>query len=105
MSVYDSITQGLKEALEYEKGKLRDVKVDKITVSDLVVFPASRIKEIRLRQRMTQKLFAHALGVSKKTIEAWEAGKNTPSGCACRMLELLDRDDQLFEKYSVLVRK
>ncbi len=35
-------------------------------------------------------LFAQYLGVSPKTVEAWEAGKNKPSGSSSRLLELLD---------------
>ena len=28
------------------------------------------------------------MGVSVKTVEAWEAGRNTPNGTACRMLAI-----------------
>jgi len=53
---------------------------------------------------MTQRLFAEALGVSVKTVEAWEAGTNRPSGLANRMLELLTKDDNFFERYSIVAR-
>ena len=53
---------------------------------------------------MTQRLFAEALGVSIKTVEAWESGTNTPSGCARRMLELLERDNTLLERCSIVAR-
>ena len=52
-----------------------------------------------------QRLFAEALGVSVKTIEAWESNKNTPSGCASRILELIERDKALLEKHSIIMRK
>jgi len=97
--------QGLNEAIDYEQGELQHVKVDKITISELPIYTADKIKSIRLRQRLTQKLFAEAVGVSIKTVEAWESGKNTPSGCANRMLELLERDEELFERYAILVRQ
>ena len=35
---------------------------------------------------MTQNLFAQTLGVSVKTVEAWEANKNIPQGPAQRIL-------------------
>ncbi|HBP38611.1 MAG TPA: hypothetical protein DD640_07715 [Clostridiales bacterium] len=38
---------------------------------------------------MTQTVFASVLGVSKKTIESWEAGLNHPSGASARLLQLL----------------
>ena len=99
--MFKSITQGLNEAIEYERGNL-PARVDRMTVSALNTYNGEKVKEIRLRQQMTQRLFAEALGVSVKTVEAWEAGKNTPSGCASRMLELLDNDSNLLEKYSIV---
>jgi putative transcriptional regulator len=104
-SLFESIRQGLNEAIEYEKGNSLNVKVDKITVSPLRVYSGKKIKEIRQRHHMTQRIFAEAIGVSIKTVEAWESGKNVPSGCASRMLELLDHDDTLLEKYSIVARQ
>ena len=104
-SSFESIKQGLSEAVEYEKGNLLNVKVNKITVSPLHVYTNTKIKEIRTLHNMTQRIFAAALGVSVKTVESWEAGKNSPSGCASRMLELLDRDSMLLEKYSIIARQ
>jgi len=101
-SVFESIKQGLNEAVEYERGNLKDVKVDKITISPLNTYSGAKIKAIRKKHRMTQRIFANALGVSVKTIEAWESGKNIPSGCASRMLELLECDETLFEKYKIV---
>ena len=100
-SMFKSIKQGLTEAIEYERGNL-PARVDRMVVSVLHTYSRDKVKEIRLRQKMTQRLFAEALGVSVKTVEAWESGKNIPSGCASRMLELLDRDSGLLEKYSIV---
>lgn len=54
---------------------------------------------------MTQQLFASALGVSKKTVEAWEADRNIPEGPAQRMLELMEKDENLLEKYAIVNRE
>ena len=104
MSIYESIKRGLNEGIEYEKGNLPNVKVDKISIAPLAVYTPDKIRTIRVKQSMTQRLFAEALGVSIKTVEAWESGKNTPSGCANRMLELIEHDDNLLEKYSIMAR-
>ena len=104
-NLYESISKGLNEAVEYEKGLLPNVKVDKISISPLHDYSGEEIREIRTRQSMTQRLFAEALGVSAKTVESWEAGTNTPSGIAKRMLELLQYDNSLFEKYSIIERQ
>ena len=102
--MFESIKQGLNEAIDYERGELHGVRVDRITVAPLNTYAAVEIKAIRTQQGMTQRLFAEALGVSVKTVEAWEAGTNRPSGIANRMLELLKQDDRLFERYSVVAR-
>ena len=39
---------------------------------------------------LTQSLLAKFLCVSKKTVEAWESGRNQPNGPSRRLLELLD---------------
>ena len=104
-NLFESIKQGLNEAIEYERGNLPDVKVKKVTIAPLNNYSGNDIKEIRLKQNMTQRLFAEALGVSAKTVEAWETGTNKPSGAANRMLELLKQDNNLFEKYSIVERQ
>ena len=104
-NLFESIKQGLNEAIEYEQGNLQNVKVDKISIAPLHTYTASEVKEIRTCHNMTQRLFAEALGVSVKTVEAWETGTNRPSGAANRMLELLQQDNSLFERYSIVARQ
>ena len=101
-SLFESIKQGLTEAIEYERGNLPDTKVKKVTYTPVRTFNAVEIKEIRAQLGMTQRLFAGAMGISIKTVESWEAGTNRPTGTACRMLELLQQDGTLFEKYSIV---
>jgi len=47
------------------------------------------VKEIRESINCSQSLFADVLGVSKKTVENWESGKNIPNGSAQRLLALI----------------
>jgi len=103
-SVFESIKQGLNEAIEYERGNLHGTKVDKIAITPVNSYTAKEVKAIRLQQNMSQRLFAKALGVSVKTVEAWEMGVNRPSGIACRMLEFLTYDNSLFERFSIVTR-
>ena len=101
--LFESIRQGLNEAIKYERGDL-PVRVDRVTVAPLYDFSASEIKEIRIKHNMTQRLFAEALGVSVKTVESWEAGTNKPSGIASRMLDMLKQDNNLLERYYIIAR-
>ena len=104
-SLFESIKQGLSEAIEYEQDKLPKARVDKISVAPLHTYSRAKVKAIREQQRMTQKLFAQALGVSVKTVESWETGTNKPSGSASRLLEMLENESELFEKCAIIARK
>jgi len=101
--ISNSIINGLKEAIEFEKGnKSIHAKVKQITISPLPHFHAKEIKNIRNKLNLSQRTFALLMGVSIKTIEAWEAGRNEPNGTAQRMLSLLQKDNSLPEKYNLL---
>lgn len=88
MNVYESIMQGLHEAVEYAEGNCPDAKVRKITVQPVPSFSVEEIKTIRSGLGMTQAIFASVLGVSPRTVESWERGINKPSGPSCRLLKL-----------------
>lgn len=103
MSFYEDIVQGLNEAIEYKKGNIK-LRTADITVAPLPEIESSQVKDIRKSLDMTQGTFAAIMGVSVKTVEAWEAGTNTPSGTARRMLSLLRSDPELPQKYNLFSR-
>ena len=87
MGIFDEIKTGINEAIEYEKGNLKAKKTT-LTISPLETFTSAEIKEIRNSTGLTQILFAKFMGVSVKTVESWESGRNHPDGAACRLLTL-----------------
>lgn len=91
MGVYDDIKLGLEQAIEYEKGNLKTKKT-KLSICPVPVFSAEDIKTIRRRTGLSQALFAKYMGVSVKTVEAWEAGRNHPDGASARLLALTQAD-------------
>jgi len=101
MNVYEGIMQGLQEAVDYNEGRIkartRDVYIDPVPK-----FKAEEIKKIRTDSGMTQVIFAGFMGVSPKTIESWEAGRNFPSGPASRILSMLKSDPELPAKYHII---
>ena len=101
MSAYESIVKGLNEAIEYEHGNKKSAKKRQIRISSIPRYEGKGVKDIRLKLMLPQSAFADILGVSKKTVESWEAGKNTPQGPAQRMLDLLQNDSSLTEKYLI----
>ena len=74
-TVFDSILSGLNEALEDAKKETPSLKRQQVTVIPLKVYEANDIKKIRNSTGLSQKYFASYMGVSIKTVEAWEAGK------------------------------
>ena len=85
MNSFEDIKKGLEQAIEYEQGKLK-TKTTTLSILPVESFSPIEIKEIRKSTGLTQKLFAMYMGVSVKTVEAWESGKNHPDGAACRLL-------------------
>jgi len=104
-NLYDSIKTGMEEAIEFSKGTLKNARIDYVTILPLRQYSREEIKAIRAQKGMTQSIFAKTLGVSIKTIEAWEAGTSKPSGTASRLLELLERDNEIFERHSIVARQ
>lgn len=46
----------------------------------------------------SQALFAKFLGVSIKTVRAWEQGKNPPQDIACRFMDEIQRNPDYWRK-------
>ena len=87
MGLFDDIKLGLEQAIEYEKGNLK-ARNTTLSIAPLDTFTPSEIKKIRNDTGLTQVLFAQYMGVSVKTVEAWEAGRNQPEGAARRLLAI-----------------
>ena len=83
---------GLLEAIDYEQGKL-SANSKEISLCKLKNYSRHDIKRIRESSRLSQSLFASVIGVSKKTVEAWEAGRNHPDGAATRLISLIENDN------------
>ncbi|MBE5825951.1 MAG: transcriptional regulator [Butyrivibrio sp.] len=98
-SVYESIMTGLNEAIEDSVSEKPILKRHKVVVEPIKTYAADDVKRIRNTTGMSQKIFASYLGVSCKTVEAWEAGTNKPSGIASRFLMMMEMDKELVVKY------
>ncbi len=103
MSRYEAIRQGLLEAIAYERGEL-EARVHQITVSEVSAFTPEEIKTIRKSANMTQALFAACMGVTKKSIEAWEGGRSVPDGAARRTLGLVQKNPMYFDDMKIIIR-
>ena len=70
-SLFDDLKQGLEEAIDYEKGNGK-ARVKTYMIMPIKEYSNKEIREIRIKAGMTQSVFASYMGVSKKTVEAWE---------------------------------
>lgn len=98
-NVYESIMNGLSEAIEDAQSCDKKLKRRVVTVVPVKEYTASEIKKIRISTGMSQKLFASYMGVSDKTVEAWESGTNHPSGAASRILNMMEMNENLTEMF------
>lgn len=63
---------------------------------------AEDIKAIRKKLGFTQAVFAAVIGVSTKTVEAWETGTNQPIDPARRMISLIQFDPEILQSYHIV---
>jgi putative transcriptional regulator len=52
-------------------------------------FSPKQIKQIRLREKVSQPVFAEYLNASPSTIKKWETGEKHPTGPALKLLNLV----------------
>ena len=92
--------EGLREAMTEGLVALRKGKV--LTTREIIVaappkpMTARQIAHLRRRKlHISQTVFAHLTNSSVKTIHAWEQGRTKPSGCALRLLRLIESDPEI----------
>ena len=96
-SYAESLKAGLEDAVAFISG---DTSRGRVVVREAKV-PAYKAEDVvRTRQELnlSQRALAGVLGVSARTVEAWEAGRNVPSGAARHLLFLLDGDHSLVQR-------
>jgi len=94
----DGLIQGLREAVQYSKGRLK-AKEHKVEIpSPAPKWTPTSIRRLRKEGfGMSQPLFAALLNVTPATVRAWEQGQKNPSGAASRLLQLLSLDHHVME--------
>ena len=101
MSLFDDIKTGIGQANEYENGNLK-AKTTILSVEPVEHFEPEEIRAIRIKTGLTQVMFAKYMGVSVKTVEAWESGRNHPEGAACRLLSMTRREPAFPKKSGIV---
>jgi putative transcriptional regulator len=83
-NAFNSIRQGLSEAIDHAQGKPAAVK----TYTPQPV----NVAAVRQRIGMTQTQFASRFGFSVATLRHWERGDRTPRGAALVLLNVIERN-------------
>lgn len=88
-TAFDSIKQGLTEAIDFAEGKKSGARVHKVEVPDV------DITAIRARTGLSQAEFARSIGVAKGTLLNWEHGRRRPTGPAQVLLAMIAKKPSL----------
>ena len=103
ISVY---LEEVRDALYPRKNGVLTKRNKYVKIEPLRTYTADEIRTLRLRLHLSLGLFAELLGVSEKTVEAWESGHNEPSGPALRLMNMIQRyPDVLMETHTVYITK
>ena len=100
MGRFDELAMDI-EALK--RGDHTGFKVMRFSSAPVPDFTPTEIRDIRKAAHLPQWLFAGCMGVSLKTVEAWEGGRSRPVGTARRMLALVREDPEFFHKTGMVV--
>jgi putative transcriptional regulator len=65
-------------------------KFDDSCLTPIVTFTAAKIKALRKREGVSQKVLALHLNMSKDSISQWERGEKHPAGASAKLLSLID---------------
>ena len=80
--------EALHEVGAIDKQTMREFDVACLT--PVRMFSPEEIKTIRLRERISQPVFARYLNVSKNLVSDWERGIKKPGGPALRLLTVIE---------------
>jgi len=94
---FNELEQSLTEAVAFKKG---DNAKARVQVYELPVpeYKAADVARVRTALHLSQRGFALVLGVSPRTVEAWEGGKNEPNGAARNLLYLIEQNSALVDQ-------
>lgn len=83
---FESIKNGVEEAIEWKKGIKTGARVHKYSAMD--------VARIRRKTKMTQKKFSEAFSIPLSTLRKWEQGQRVPHGPAQVLLRIIDKNSK-----------
>ena len=90
LSVVHETAKGLRNAGVMDEMTMREFDI--LCLPPVKRYKPEEIKQIRLRSRVSQSVFAAYLNVSKTSVASWESGEKRPGPAAIKLLNLVDRN-------------
>lgn len=87
LEVAHEMAKGLYEANVIDATTMREF--DALCLPPVKELSAREIKRLRLRERVSQAVFAKCLNTSTSTIKQWEQGDKHPRGTSLKLLNLV----------------
>lgn len=84
---FDDLIGAIEEIEEYRSGRRHDLRTTVLPAPPEPMQPAD-VRRLRERVGASQAVFAMALNVSTKTVQAWESGARVPDGGNLKLLRL-----------------
>ncbi len=81
--------KGLKKSGVIDKTTMR--KFDALCLTNVHEFTPDQVRNLRLKNNLSQPVFAQYFNVSDKLVKKWEQGDSSPRGAALKMLSLAEK--------------
>jgi len=93
----EKLISSARQAEEHSAGRRR-LRTVKMEVRPIPEYSSAQIRELRSRYDLTRALLGGIVGVSSKTVEAWEIGARQPSAAALRLIYEIDTNPAYIDK-------
>ncbi len=87
LEVAHELAQGLHKAGVIDAVTMREFDAD--CLPEVKVLSAQDIKALRLRENISQPVFAKCLNTTPSTVKQWEQGDKNPRGTSLKLLNLV----------------
>ncbi len=64
-------------------------QLESLCLPPIKEYSANQIKRLRLKNKVSQSVFAAYLNTSPSTVQKWEAGQKRPNGSSLKLLNLV----------------
>ena len=90
MAAMHETAEGLYKAGLVPKRTMREF--DELCLTPVKPLSPRKIRQLRLREKASQAVFARHLGVSTNLVSQWERGEKKPQGASLKLLTLVAKN-------------